>query len=179
MSGLDRSAVQQALRTIRTSYDRLGRRQRVALERRRTAADLACEEAYWRIGGEFAQQVTELSHVVFLFSTTRHATREHFSFGRHVRAHLGDSHAAAARFRRVLDARNRVELDGCMDGLLRRAARHGGAVDWGTLGADLLEFFDENAVVRRRWAQDFFAPTTRVFSASPVEPVRFAPHPPK
>jgi hypothetical protein len=46
-------------------------------------------------------------------------------------------------------------------GILRLAAGDHAPVDWGGLGTDVLWFFAESDSVRRRWAQDFYAPTAR------------------
>ena len=41
---------------------------------------------------------------------------------------------------------------------MRLACGNRDPVDWGVLGTDMLWFFAESGSVRRRWAQDFYAP---------------------
>ena len=65
------------------------------------------------------------------------------------------------RFRRLLDSRDRDELDHRLRGILKLAAGDKTPVDWGVLGVDILWFFAESDMVRRRWAQDFYAPISR------------------
>ena len=43
--------------------------------------------------------------------------------------------------------------------MLRLACADGAPVDWGALGSELLWFFGERGSVRRKWAQDFYAPS--------------------
>ena len=73
-----------------------------------------------------------------------------------------DRIGAALRFRRLLSCRDRErdELDHRLRGVLRLACADKAPVDWGVLGVDILWFFAESDSVRRRWAQDFYAPTS-------------------
>ncbi len=151
--------LRDAIRQVRERYDRLHRGQTAALRRCRTAEDVALEGSYWQIGGSLAQEQRHLPHVVLLFPLAAHVNNERFSVGRYLRRELENSPGAVLRIRRVLDSRDRDELDHRMRGLLRLAAGNGSRVDWGTLGTDLLWFFAESGSVRRRWAQDFFAPS--------------------
>lgn len=146
------------LRAVRGVYDTLPRGATAVLRRCRTAEEVALEGVYWRIGGRLAHRQIHLSHVVLLFPLAGHAVREGFSFGRFLKRQTGDKGAAVLRFRRLLDSRDRDELDHRLRGLLRLACADGTAVDWGVLGADVLWFFAESGATRRRWAQDFYAP---------------------
>lgn len=153
------SVLRDAIRGVRRRYDRLDRGRTAPLRRCRSADELALEATYWRIGEALAQQKRDLPHVVLLFPLALHAERANFSFGRYLRAQLGDGDGAVLRFRRLLDVRDRDELSHRLRGVLKLAAKEGAPVDWGVLGTDILWFFGETASVRRRWAQDFYAPT--------------------
>jgi CRISPR type I-E-associated protein CasB/Cse2 len=160
----DRSrALSEALRAVRRRYDALERGKTAQLRRCRTADDIALEGIYWRIGEALAHAQSHLPHVVLLFPLALQAThaRERFSFGRYLRKHLGDGDGATLRFRRLLDSRDRDDLDHRLRGVLRLAAGDHVPLDWGVLGTDILWFFAESDSVRRRWAQDFYAPTSR------------------
>ena len=130
-----------------------------------SADEVALEGAYWRIGEALAHDQYHLPHVVLLFHLAPHATSEKFSFGRYLRKQIGDGDGASLRVRRLLDSRDRDELDHRLRGILKLAAGDKAPVDWGVLGTDILWFFAESDSVRRRWAQDFYAPTSR--EASP------------
>ncbi len=162
-------ALRCAIRGVRARYDRLERGKTAAIRRSRSADDVALEGTYWRIGEALAQEHRHLSHVVLLFPLAAHATNDKFSFGRYLRRQLGDSDGAALRFRRLLDSRDRDELDHRLRGMLRLAVG-GTALDWGALGTDILWFFAESDGVRRRWAQDFYAPTSHEASSSAAAP---------
>jgi CRISPR type I-E-associated protein CasB/Cse2 len=82
-----------------------------------------------------------------------------------LRTQLGDSDGATLRFRRLLDSRDPDDLDHRLRGIVRLAAGDHTPLDWGVFGTDILWFFAESDSVRRRWAQDFYAPTSR--EASP------------
>jgi CRISPR type I-E-associated protein CasB/Cse2 len=155
-------ALREALRAVRMRYDALERGKTAQIRRCRTADDIALEGTYWRIGEALARAEWHLPHVVLLFPLARHATRERerFSFGRYLRKHLGDSDGATLRFRRLLDSSERDDLDHRLRGVLRLAAGDHAPLDWGVLGTDILWFFAESDIVRRRWAQDFYAPTS-------------------
>jgi CRISPR type I-E-associated protein CasB/Cse2 len=58
-------------------------------------------------------------------------------------------------------------LDHRLRGILRLACGSGAPVDWGVLGVDILWFFAESGSVRRRWAQDFYAPAAPSQASSP------------
>jgi CRISPR type I-E-associated protein CasB/Cse2 len=149
-----------AVRTVRSRFDHLERGKIASLRRCRTAAEIVLEGVYWQVVDSLGREQVNLSHVVLLFPLARHRTSESFSFGGFLRKQLGDSDGGTLRFRRVLDSRDRDELDHRMRGLLRLAARDGAAVDWGILGTDILWFFADSDRVRRRWAQDFYAPSS-------------------
>ena len=155
-----------AIRGVRARYDRLDRGQTAPLRRCRTADDVALEGAFWRIGEALAREQRHLSHVVLLFPVVPHITRDRFSFGRYLRAHLGERDSNALRFRRLLDSRDRDELDHRLRAILKLAAGDGSHVDWGILGKDMLWFFAESDDVRRRWAQDFYAPISSEITRS-------------
>jgi len=148
------------LRAVRARYDKLPRGDIASLRRCRTADEIAIEGTYWRIGSPLAQRQVHLPHVVLLFPLAPQVAREGVSFGRFLRRQLGDSDGAALRFRRLLDSRGRDDLDHRLRGILRLACADRAPVDWGVLGTDILWFFSESGSVRRRWAQDFYAPTT-------------------
>ena len=148
------------LRAVRARYDKLPRGEVASLRRCRTADEIAIEGTYWRIGSPLAQRQVHLPHVVLLFPLAPQVGREGFSFGGFLSRQLGDSDGAALRFRRLLDSRARDDLDHRLRGILRLACADGTPVDWGVLGTDILWFFSESGAVRRRWAQDFYAPTT-------------------
>lgn len=156
-------ALREALRAVRRRYDALERGKTAQIRRCRTADDIALEGSYWRIGEALAHTQWRLPHVVLLFPFAPQATnaRERFSFGRHLRKHIGDSDGATLRFRRLLDSRDPDDLDHRLRGVLRLAAADRSSLDWGSLGTDILWFFAESDSVRRRWAQDFYAPTSR------------------
>jgi CRISPR type I-E-associated protein CasB/Cse2 len=160
-------ALREALRAVRSRYDALDRGKTAQIRRCRTADDVALEGAYWRIGEALAYAQGHLPHVVLLFPLAPQAVGvgERFSFGRYLRRQIGDSEGATLRFRRVLDSRDRDELDHRLRGILRLAAGDRTPLDWGVLGIDILWFFAESDSVRRRWAQDFYAPTLQEASA--------------
>jgi CRISPR type I-E-associated protein CasB/Cse2 len=150
----------EALRAVRRRYDSLRRGETAPLRRKRSAGEVALEGVYWRVGGGLAQRRHDLSHVVLLFPLAAQASPSSspFLFGRFLRRQLGDGDGAALRFRRLLASRDRDELDHRMWSVLRLACADKASVDWGVLGSDLLRFFSESDYVRRRWAQDFYAP---------------------
>jgi CRISPR type I-E-associated protein CasB/Cse2 len=165
-SGTDHSQhLLDLLRAVRARYDALERGQIAQLRRCRTAADLELESVYWRVAGDFGHAAPTLArhlpHVVLLFPQAAHRISPGFSFGRFLRAQLGESAGAGLRFRRVLHVEDRDELDHRLRALLRLTAASGTPVDWGVLGRDLLWFFAESDNTRRRWAQDFYAPLSR------------------
>jgi CRISPR type I-E-associated protein CasB/Cse2 len=156
------------LRAVRARYDQLPRGDTALLRRCRTADEIALEGTYWHIGGPLAQRQRHLSHVVLLFPLAPHAASERFSFGRFLNRELGDTDGAKLRFRRLLASRDREELDHRLRAVLRLACRDKAPVDWGVLGTDILWFFSESGHVPRRWAQDFYAPTSSRPPATPV-----------
>jgi CRISPR type I-E-associated protein CasB/Cse2 len=157
-------ALREAVRGVRKRYDQLDRGRTAPIRRCRAADEVALEGAYWRIGDAVAREQYHLPHVVLSFPLATHATSEKFSFGRHLRKHLSDNAGASLRFRRLVDSRDRDELDHRLRGILKLTA--GEPVDWGVLGVDILWFFAESGGVRRRWAQDFYAPTFKEASGS-------------
>ena len=154
-------ALADAIRAVRGRYDQLERGKTATIRRCRTADEVALEGMYWRIGANLAHEQRHLTHVVLLFPSVPHARRDTFSFGRYLRNQLGDGDGAALRVRRLLDCRDREELDHRLRGVLKLAAGDRTPVDWGVLGTDILWFFAESDAVRRRWAQDFYAPIVR------------------
>ena len=140
------------------------------MRRCRTAGDLALEAAYWRVGGSLAYQQNHLVHVVLLFplAPQRRALSPTFSFGRFLRRQLGDSDGAKLRFRRLLASGDREELDHRLRGVLRLACAEKAPIDWGVVGRDILWFFAESDNVRRRWAQDFYAPISHGNAGGPA-----------
>ena len=151
--------LQASLRQLRARYDSLSRGDTATLRRCRSADEVGLEGTYWRIAGGLARQQSHLPHVVLLFPLAPHRASEAFRFGRFLARQLGESDGAKLRFRRLLDCRDRDELDHRLRGLLRLACGDRDPVDWGALGTDILWFFAEAGTVRRRWAQDFYAPT--------------------
>jgi CRISPR type I-E-associated protein CasB/Cse2 len=157
------------LRSLRARYDMLPRGDMATLRRCRSADDVSLEGTYWRLVGTLGSRQVHLPHVVLLYPTAEHRRSERFAFGRFLARELGDSAGATLRFRRLLDSRERDELDHRLRGLLKLACTGGARVDWGVLGLDILWFFAESGAVRRRWAQDFYAPASfREPSHSPV-----------
>jgi CRISPR type I-E-associated protein CasB/Cse2 len=155
-----REQLEEELRAVRQHYDKLRRGRSAAIRHCKSADELALEAVYWEVGGGVAHERRDLTHVVLLFPIAGQggASTGRFSFGRFLRKKLGDGDSAALRFRRLLASNDRDELDHRLRGVLRLACADRSPVDWGSLGADLLWFFAENNSVRRRWAQDFYAP---------------------
>lgn len=171
MSTIDK--LREELRAVRLRYDDLRRGETAPLRRCRTADEVVRERAYWRIGGALAQGKHDLAHVVLLFPLAPQArpSARPFTFGQFLRRQLGDGDGAALRFRRLLASRDEDELDHRLRGVLRLACADKTPVDWGVLGADILWFFAENDIVRRSWAQNFYAPLPRKDpAASPPKP---------
>ncbi len=145
------------LRKVRRRYDALDRGQTAPLRRCRSATELLLESSYWRVV-EAAGDIPNLAHVVLHFPLAAQVANERFAFGSFLRQQLPDTDGAALRLRRLLDCRDRSELDHRLRAMLRLTCGDGGAVDWGSLGRDVLWYFAESDAVRRRWAQDFYAP---------------------
>jgi CRISPR type I-E-associated protein CasB/Cse2 len=156
------------LRAVRARYDKLPRGDIAVLRRCRTAEEIAVEGIYWHIGGPLAQRQRHLSHVVLLFPLAPQSASDRFSFGRFLSRELGDTDGAKLRFRRLLASRDRQELDHRMRAILRLACADKAPVDWGVLGKDILWFLSESGDTRRRWAQDFYAPTSDLPAATSV-----------
>ena len=155
------------VRAVRARYDRLAPPEVAALRRCRTAADVVLDGTYWRIGGKLAERQTHLAHVILLFPHARHDESRRFAMGTFLRRTLGDEAGAQRRFRRLLDSRERDELDRRLGSVLRLACSGGRGVDWGVLGRDILSFFAEGDDVKRRWARTFYT----VAHTSPRAPV--------
>jgi len=155
--------LQQELREVRRRYDAFKRGKTAPLRRCREAGDVALEEVYWQVGGSLARTQPHLAHVIMLFPLAPQACspKRSFSFGRFLRRHLPEGDGAARRFRRLLASSDRDELDHHLRGVLRLACADKTPVDWGVLGVDILWFLAESDNVRRRWAQDFYAPIAR------------------
>ncbi len=151
-------ALREAIRGVRRRYDQLERGRTAPIRRCRSADEIALEGVYWRIGEGIAREQRHLTHVVLLFPLTPDAPNEKFSFGRYLHRQIGDRDNAVLRFRRLLDSRDRDELDHRLRGILKLASGERAPVDWGVLGTDIIWFFAESDNVRRRWAQDFYAP---------------------
>lgn len=148
------------LRGVRARYDSLQRGRTAAIRHCKTAEDVILEPVYWHVAGPLAER-RNLPHVVLLFPLVpqlRNLSGGRFSLGRYLRRQLGDTGGATLRFRRVMASADLDDLDHRLRRVLRLASTDGGLVDWGVLGADILWFFHENHLVRRRWAQDFYAP---------------------
>ncbi|MCE9574551.1 MAG: type I-E CRISPR-associated protein Cse2/CasB [Deltaproteobacteria bacterium] len=152
------------IRVVRARYDQLDRGLVAQLRRCRSATEVELEGTYWRIAGDFGRRqpnlVRHLAHVVLLFPYAAHRTRQGFSVGRFLREQLDDKDGSSLRVRRILAVETRDELDHRLRALLRLTAAGGAPVDWGVVGRDLLWFFAESDATRRRWAQDFYAPST-------------------
>lgn len=159
------TALIDALRAVRRKYDLLDRGTTAPIRRCRTADEVALEGAFWRIGGDIAHQQRAVASVVLHFPIVPHRDRANFSFGGYLHARIAKSASGTLRFRRLLDSRDRDELDHRLRGILRLAASDRSPVDWGVLGRDILWFFGEGGHVRRRWAQEFYAP--RVDAGAP------------
>jgi CRISPR type I-E-associated protein CasB/Cse2 len=167
------AALCDALRSVRKRYDALERGRKAKIRRCRTASDLALEGTFWQIGDALAREERHLAHVVLLFPLASQIphVRDAFSLGRYLRKHLGEKDGSSLRFRRLLDSRDRDDLDHRLRSVIRLAARERVPIDWGVLGTDVLWFFAESDSVRRRWAQDFYAPTFRDASADAGSPL--------
>lgn len=162
--GTHRDETEARVRALRERYDGLPAGARAALRRLGAADDLLLEGVFWRLVGEAKIPEADrarMAHVVACFDSANHVARAE-PFGRWLRRTVfdgvkdADLPTRAVRVRRLLAARDRNELVH----QLRRLVRHGfqktrRGVDWAALGADILWWGDG---VRRRWAQDFFAP---------------------
>lgn len=159
--------LREEIRVVRRDYDGLRRGEIAPLRRCRTAADVALESVYWKIGGALAHRGRNLAHVVVHFPLARQGRSigSAFSFGRFLQHQLGERDGPKLRMRRLLACRDRDELDHHLRGILRLACGDGAPVDWGVLGLDILWFFAESDAVRRRWAQDFYAPISAAEAA--------------
>jgi CRISPR type I-E-associated protein CasB/Cse2 len=155
--------LREGLRAVRRRYDDLRRGETAPLRRCRTAGDVVLEPTYWRVGWSLAHEQPHLPHVVLLFPLAAQVSMcaSSFSFGRFLRRQLGDRDGSTMRMRRLLDSRDRDELDHRLRGVMRLACADKARVDWSVLGVDILWFFAESDNVRRRWAQDFYAPIPR------------------
>lgn len=162
--GSFRASLESDIREVRRRYDALDRGATAPLRRSRTAEDVALLGQYWRIAGALGREQRQLSHVALLFPWAGHRRSDTFSFGRYLRRHLGPGDGAALRFRRLLDCRDWDELDRRLRAVLRLARANDAPLDWGVFGTDVLWFFAESQAVRRKWAQDFYAPTPRDMS---------------
>lgn len=151
-------ALRDSIRAVRRRYDELDRGRTAPLRRARTADEIVVEGAYWRIGGALARERPQLAHVVLHFPLSAHRTNDKFSFGRWLFQGIGQRDNAVLRFRRLLDSRDPDELDHRLRGILKLGASDHSSVDWGVLGSDILWFFGKHDSVRRRWAQDYYAP---------------------
>jgi len=161
------------IRDLRRHYDALSPGSRATLKRCSTANDVLLEGDFWRLIAEsrVADDVrARVAHVVACFPAAKQASTTAEPFGTWLRNAIysdvsnADLLARSTRVRRLLVARDRDEL---VHGL-RRLVRHGfqksqHGLDWGQLGADIVYWGDG---VRRRWAQDFFAPAKRARSAT-------------
>lgn len=151
--------LRERLRAVRQRFDQLQPGGKASLRRCHTASEVALERAYWQVAGPAADE-THLPHVVLLFPLGAHRSASRFSFGQFLRGRLGDEEGAALRIRRLLASRDRDELDHRLRAMLRLADAANHPVDWGSLGLDVLWFFAQSDAVRRRWAQDFYAPSS-------------------
>jgi CRISPR type I-E-associated protein CasB/Cse2 len=158
--------LREAIRSVRAEYDKLSRGQKATLRRCRSEGEVELEGVYWRLGGALAHQRRHMAGVILLFPLSSHTTNDRFAFGRYLHSTIGDTDTAALRFRRVLDCRDPEELIHRLRGILKLASREHASVDWGSLGSDILSFFNESGAVRRRWAQDYYAPLSRGITPS-------------
>lgn len=165
------STLKNAIRGARARYDQLTRGQTAPLRRCRSADEVALEGAFWRVAGALGREERHLAQVVLLFPLAPQSPSEKFSFGRYLRNELPGGDGASLRFRRLLDSRDWDELSHRLRGILKLASRNAAGVEWGALGLDILWFFAESDNVRRRWAQDFYAPQPEPPAAASVPPV--------
>lgn len=155
--------IRDELREVRFRYDKLPRGATARLRRCRSGSEVRLEPIYWQVAGKsgYGAWSRWLPHVVLLYPLADQLRQlEGFRFGRYLRHNLRDNEAAQLRFRRLLASRDQDELSHRLRGLLRLAAANRAPVDWGGLGLDIVWFFAESDNVRRRWAQDFYAPIT-------------------
>jgi len=165
-----RDELAEAIRGCRARYDRMRRAQRAQLQRKgHEAKVLRWEGLYWNLIGETLSEEPHLVHVVFLFphAEQRRAKVGRFSFGQYLRTADSPSEHAMRRILSIQssDDVNRDALDRQLRASLTRVAR---PLDWGEFGVDVLWFFAESGRVRRRWAEDFYAPI-RPSRAEPKE----------
>lgn len=165
----DADRLRGRLRDARMRYDQLSQGHCAHIRRCKTASDLLVEGSYWRIGGALAHEEQYLPHVVLLFPFASHVRHDRFSFGCYLHAHLGNPGGATFRFRRLLDSRDGPELDRQLRAIMRLVTRARAPVDWGVVGTDILDFYVKRNEVRRRWAQDFYAPTSSPGVSTPTD----------
>jgi len=149
------------MRAVREAYDALSRGDRAVLRRCRNEEELVLDGIYWQIAGHADREAQRcLPCIVLCYPAAKQLKNPaRFRLGTMFRRSLhpgakvvraGD----AIRFRQLLAARDRSELAHRLRRLLKQA---GVPVDWGTIGCDV-HYWGAN--VRRRWAQDFYAPDT-------------------
>lgn len=161
----------QVMREMRERYDDddFDRGDRATLRRCRTVAEVELEGAFWHLVASAARKLGVLDRergceplaiAVLAYPSAAHAElRASFRLGTYLREQLvtGDEGGATLRFRQLLAARDPDDLARRLRQVLKLA---GAAVDWGELGADLIEWCasdEKRERVLRRWAQDFYA----------------------
>jgi len=146
-------------RAARKAYDALSPGEKAQLRRCRAANEVLLEGAFWRVvSGLPAAIRPRMSHIVACFPTAGQRRRtDGFASGTFLRRALYAKKeplkpSDTTRFRQLIEADDRDELVHRLRRALAQAQR---PVDWGVLGADIYYWGDG---VRRRWAQDFYAP---------------------
>jgi CRISPR system Cascade subunit CasB len=146
------------VRAVRKSYDALSRGDRATLRRASSGDEMQLEGAFWRLAGYVPQSFRpRLASVVACFPAgpqLRHPGGFRVgSFLRRESKGTGPPKASdALLFRRLLASEG---LDQLTHEMRRVLTRLDAPVDWGVLGCDMVYWGDS---VRRRWAQDFYAP---------------------
>jgi CRISPR type I-E-associated protein CasB/Cse2 len=145
------------VRAVRKAYDNLSPGEQAQIRRCREANEVLLEAAFWRVVRPSpADARPRLAYVVACFPAADQTRRiADFTLGGFLRRTLYPRRLKAGeaiRFRQLVLARDRDESLHRLRRLLVHADR---PVDWGVIGIDLFYLGD---IVRRRWAQDFYAP---------------------
>jgi CRISPR type I-E-associated protein CasB/Cse2 len=164
-AGMSDDILFATLRSARALYDdekRFRSGDRASLRAAKHSDDLLTNGAFWRLVAVAANdRRPTLRYAIICFDGAKHANgapRFATSLRRTVYADVEDVDLVgrALRFRRLLASESREELVHHLRRSLRHAAQAGEGlrVDWGTLGAEVVRW---GPVVRRRWAEDFYA----------------------
>jgi CRISPR type I-E-associated protein CasB/Cse2 len=161
-----REELEAGFARLRSDYDELRKRRpgdQAVLRRCRDGDAVQLEGVFWRLVGQsrFPDKLpkSSIAMVVSAFPGAEHRLQRGFRFGRFMADLLDPQHDGDAsrslRFRELVRADDTTELCRRLRRLLRRAE---GPVDWGVLGADIVQFDHPNSFIQRKWIQDFFSP---------------------